>query len=390
VAAKQQTSTEALVIGGGLHGCSVALHLRLRGVAVTVVEKDAPGRHASGVNAGGVRRLNRDISEIPLSLASLDIWRDLPELIDDDGGFHATSQVRIAETYAEMKVLSDRVEHLRTLGYDHEELIDKHELRSLVPACASHCVGGVVCRADGFADPYRTTTAFFRAAQAKGVTFHIGEAVSALTRNGARWRVETPNRTIDADIIVNCAGAWADRVATMIGDSAPITPTALMMMVTAPMKPFLKPVIGMVGRKLSFKQAPNGSVVIGGGYRGVAHRDDNATTLDPAGMAASARTVVSAFPHMAHARLARAWAGIEAFTPDGIPIIGPSKASENVYHAFGFCGHGFQLGPAVGRTLAELIVTGRTNLSLDAFSIRRFDQNTSLDQDARLNQNNGA
>ncbi|MBL4719660.1 MAG: FAD-binding oxidoreductase, partial [Alphaproteobacteria bacterium] len=162
--------------------------------------------------------------------------------------------------------------------------------------------------------------------------------------------------------------------AAMAGDTAPISPVALMMMVTAPMKPFLTPVIGMVGRKLSFKQAPNGSVVIGGGYRGVAYRDDNTTTLDPAGIAASARTVVQAFPHMAYAPLARAWAGIEAFTPDGIPIIGPSEAGKNVYHAFGFCGHGFQLGPAVGRTLAELIVTGRTNLSLEAFSIRRFAQ----------------
>ncbi|MBT5666645.1 MAG: FAD-binding oxidoreductase, partial [Rhodospirillaceae bacterium] len=95
-------STEAVVIGGGLHGCCTALNLRLRGVAVAVVEKDAPGRHASGVNAGGVRRLNRDIAEIPLSLASLELWRDLPDLVGDDCGFHATGQVRIAENDVEM------------------------------------------------------------------------------------------------------------------------------------------------------------------------------------------------------------------------------------------------------------------------------------------------
>lgn len=362
------------MIGGGLHGCCTALNLRLRGVAVAVVEKDAPGRHASGVNAGGVRRLNRDIAEIPLSLASLELWRDLPDLVGDDCGFHATGQVRIAENDVEMAALSARVDELRTLGFDHEELIGKQELRRLVPACVDHCVGGVVSRADGFADPYRTTRAFFRAARRHGVDFFLGDAVTDVTREGARWRVETATHSITADILVNCAGAWADRIAAMVGDSAPVTPTALMMIVTAPLKHFLDPVVGMVGRKLSFKQAPNGSVVIGGGYQGAADRDTNATILDTAGLAASARTVAAVFPHMANAPMVRAWAGIEAFMPDGIPVIGPGAAADNVYHAFGFSGHGFQLGPIVGRTLAERIVTGRSNLSLDAFSIERFPQ----------------
>ena len=100
MAANSEISSEVVVIGGGLHGCSVALNLRLRGVSVCVVEKDAPGRHASGVNAGGVRRLNRDLAEIPLSLASLELWQDLPNLVGDDCGFHATGQIRIAETDA--------------------------------------------------------------------------------------------------------------------------------------------------------------------------------------------------------------------------------------------------------------------------------------------------
>ena len=374
MAANSEISSEVVVIGGGLHGCSVALNLRLRGVSVCVVEKDAPGRHASGVNAGGVRRLNRDFAEIPLSLASLELWQDLPNLVGDDCGFHATGQIRIAETDAEMQELSDRVDELRALGYDHEELVGQQELRRLVPASADHCVGAVVCRADGFADPYRTTTAYYRAAQAQGVAFHIGDGVMAVKRNGAGWRVETSTETFTADIVVNCAGAWADKIAAMVGDFAPVAPSALMMIVTEPIKHFLDPVVGMVGRKLSFKQAPNGTVVIGGGHRGVAERDTNTTILDPVGLAASARTVVAVFPHMAAARMVRAWAGIEAIMPDTIPVIGPSMAADNFYHAFGFSGHGFQLGPAVGRTLAERIVTGASQISLDAFSIGRFPQ----------------
>jgi sarcosine oxidase subunit beta len=72
------------------------------------------------------------------------------------------------------------------------------------------------------------------------------------------------------------------------------------------------------------------------------------------------------------ARIVRAWAGIEARMPDDLPVIGPSATAEGVYHQFGFCGHGFQLGPGVGALMAELIATGRTNLPIAPLSIARF------------------
>jgi sarcosine oxidase subunit beta len=59
--------------------------------------------------------------------------------------------------------------------------------------------------------------------------------------------------------------------------------------------------------------------------------------------------------------------------PDEIPVIGPSATAADAYHAFGFSAHGFQLGPIVGRLLAELIVDGRTDLPIDPFRISRFN-----------------
>ena len=75
---------------------------------------------------------------------------------------------------------------------------------------------------------------------------------------------------------------------------------------------------------------------------------------------------------MRDAQIVRAWAGIEARMPDDIPVIGPSSTSPGVFHAFGFSAHGFQLGPAVGRVMAELVATGRSNIPLDGLSIERF------------------
>ena len=87
-------TADVVIVGGGLHGCSAALHLARRGVASMVIEKDHVGRHASGVNAGGVRRLGRDLAEVPLSAASIELWHGIEDLVDDGCGFHPTGQVK--------------------------------------------------------------------------------------------------------------------------------------------------------------------------------------------------------------------------------------------------------------------------------------------------------
>ena len=97
------TQPDVLVIGGGLHGCSTALHLARRGVSVAVLEKDYVGRHASGVNAGGVRRLGRHLAEVPLSVASMETWHAIRDLVDNDCGFESHGQVKVAENEAELR-----------------------------------------------------------------------------------------------------------------------------------------------------------------------------------------------------------------------------------------------------------------------------------------------
>jgi sarcosine oxidase subunit beta len=366
------TTPDVIVIGGGLHGCSAALHLARRGARVTVIEKDHVGRHASSVNAGGVRRLGRHLAEVPLAVAAMELWHRIGDLVDDDCGFDSHGQVKVAENDAELATLRARVDELTRLGFTHEELIDRRELNVLVPAIADHCVGAIVCRRDGAANPYRTTFAFKCKAESLGVRFIEHTAVTGLARNGAAWRVDTDAGPHAASVVVNCAGAWADRIAAALDEPVPLEPIAPMLMITAPLPPFLEPVIGAAGRPLSFKQFRNGTVLIGGGHRGTLDRDTNRTDLDFAGLALSARTVWDLFPIMRGAQIVRCWAGIEARMPDDIPVIGPSATSAGVFHAFGFSAHGFALGPIVGAILAELITGGRTNLPIAPFRIDRF------------------
>ena len=367
------TTADVLVVGGGLHGVSAALHLARRGLKPVVLEKDHVGRHASGVNAGGVRRLGRHLAEVPLSVAAMEMWHRIGDLVGDDCGFESHGQVKVAETEAELAALAARVETLRDLGFAHEDLIGRADLKAMVPAISDHCVGAIIARGDGAANPYRTTLAFRRAAERAGARVEEGARVAGLKRAGHEWQATTAGGDrYAAPVVVNAAGAWAGRIAAGLGEPVPLEVIAPMLMITARLPPFLEPVVGAAGRPLSFKQYANGTVLIGGGHRGRPDADANRTELDFRGLAASARTVWDLFPIMRGAQIVRAWAGIEARMPDDIPVIGPSAVAPGVFHAFGFSAHGFQLGPVVGSIIAELITTGATNLPIAPFDIRRF------------------
>jgi sarcosine oxidase subunit beta len=369
--AKSLHSADAIVIGGGLHGCSSALYLAQAGLSVIVLEKDTVGRHASTANAGGVRRLGRALPEIPLAQAALDCWQHISDLVDDDCGFSSSCQVKVAETDAELAALQKRHATLVELGYSHEELIDSQQLRELLPTIAPHCVGGMVVYGDGHANPFQTQHAFKRKAAAHGVRFIENSPVIGINKHGETWRIKSPLGDLEAPVLVNCAGAWGGQIAAMLGEFAPVEAMAFMLMITARVKPFIEPVVGSQGRTLSFKQFNNGTVMIGGGYQGRIEPNSIRTHLNFRGLAESAATATALFPNLSGVPVVRCWAGIEGESPDHIPVIGAS-AESGAYHAFGFSGHGFALSPIVGKVIAELVTQGESQLPIEAFSIERF------------------
>lgn len=364
---------DAIVVGGGLHGCSAAFHLAARhGLKALLLEQTYPGRHASGVNAGGVRTLGRVLPEIPLSLASMEIWHRLPELVGDDCGFVHSAQVKVAESEADMEVLRARDAELRALGYTHEKLLDAESLRELLPAVSRHVVGGVVAENDGCAIPFRAVTGFRRAAERLGAEVRSGWRVERIERSGGIWRVSGPAGTAEAPLLAICAGAWGDKISAQVGEPVPLNPEAPMLLITERVAPFLSPVVGTTSRRLSFKQYPNGTVLIGGGYRGIAERDSERTILKFSGLATNVRVVCELFPLMKTVRIVRAWSGIEGLMPDAIPVLGPSLKAPGLVYGFGYSSHGFQMGPIGGRIVADLLATGKTDLPIAAFSVGRF------------------
>jgi len=369
---------DVAIVGGGLIGSSTALHLAMGGQRVIVLEKDSPGRHASGVNAGGLRRLNRHPAEIPLAVVAAQMWRDIHSLVGSDCDVKLSDQVRVAENAADLQKLEERAALVSSLGFDHEQLIDRDRLYQLVPALAPHCVGGLYTAGDGFARPYHALTAFRLKAQSLGVEYRTGCQVTGLDRSDNCWRVVTDRSTFDAPILVNCAGAWAGQICAYLDEPVPLKIGAPMMMVTERLPHFLDPVVGAASRKLSFKQMQNGTVLIGGAYLADHDMRKETTEIDFTKLSQSSQTVLTLFPRMAKVRIVRTWAGLEAFMSDRIPVIGSSAKQPNVYHAFGFSAHGFQLSPVVGRIMSELILNQKSTLPIEPFSIERFQSCSDL------------
>lgn len=370
----QAKHADVLIIGGGIQGCAAAYHLSAAGLSVTVVEKNWIARHASGVNAGGVRVLGRHLSEVELSNRSMDLWQTLDDQLDADTGFRCRSLINIAADEADMTTLRQRQTQMHQRGYQYEQMIDQQELRDRLPHVAESCVGGVVSERDGYAIPYKSTLAFKLAAERQGAQFIQGEQVQRLRKLGQHWLVETDKQQLQGGVLLNCAGAWADTISVMMGDNVPLSHSAPMLMITTRLPHFATPVVGAVSRPLSFKQFENGTVLIGGGAKGFADRDNNRTRLDYSKLAIGAASAIEFFPIMQTASVNRMWAGLEAYMPDNLPVIGASVRADNAFHAFGFSAHGFQMGPAVGEVLAELVLNGRSRFNLDAFRIDRFER----------------
>ncbi|WP_118133487.1 FAD-binding oxidoreductase [Oceanicella sp. SM1341] len=366
--------TDVLVVGGGIMGAATAFFLRRRGISVALVERALIGQQASGVNFGNVRRQGRFLGQLPLAHRSRALWGRLPELVGEDCEFTVTGHVRIARDAAGVQRLTDYAEAARPLGLELE-LLTPNMLRSRFPFFGPEVTIGSYSPHDGQANPRLVAPAFGRAAARAGAQVFEGTEIVSLTHGSTGFEAETADgQRLSAPVAVVTAGGWADRLSAALGEPVPLELHAPQMAVTEPLPHRITPVIGISTEiqeeGLYIRQVERGNVVFGGGRRG-AIVDGRAKAV-PSNLLLQLRELQRFLPGTRHARIIRTWAGVESYLPDHLPVIGPSARVPGLHYAFGFCGHGFQLGPGVGDVLAEIIDTGRTDVPLEPFSIARF------------------
>ena len=350
--------TSIVVVGGGLMGLSAAFHAcRAEPSAhVIVLEQAGTGAAASGASAAGVRVMGRDPAERILALASLARWPDLSRELEGDVGYRRGGGLRVAlddETWREAPAWA---EEQRADGVKLE-VVDAAGARRLAPGLAESCRGGVFSASDGQAEAMPTVAAFAAAARRWGAQVEAGVGARALIVAGDRvvGVARTDGTSQPCDVAIVAAGAWTAALLGPLGIRLPLETRALQMLLTEPGSKELEPVVSAFGRKLSLKQLASGAYLIGGGWP--ADIDDqprNEWTLRGASVGGSLETAEEVHPPTGQCPLERGWAGLEAFMPDELPVLGPVPGLRGLLVAAGFSGHGFALCPLVGDILARL------------------------------------
>jgi sarcosine oxidase subunit beta len=371
-------AADVLIIGGGGAGCSAALHLAWRGARVILLERGLVGGQASGVNHGGVRQQGRHPAELPLARRSREMWGRMKELIGTDAEFDPCGHLKLARSPREEADLLRWNEMAAAHGLT-PRMLGCNAIRAQHPYFGETVVAGSLLEEDGSANPRLLVPALAHAAREAGAEVLEHHAVTELSYDGADFIVTANDAGFTAPVLLNCAGFWAGSIAERFGEPVPVEPIHPNMLVTEPLPYFCRHNIGVVGGDVYLRQIPRGNVIFGGG-RGEGDAERTRTRPRPEAAFAAMERAIEIIPSLAGTMIIRSWTGTDGQMPDVLPVLGPSGTTPGLIHAFGFSGHGFMLGPAVGEVLSELVLDGRTEIPLEAFDIRRFAR-----QDAPIN-----
>jgi sarcosine oxidase subunit beta len=366
----ERLTVDVAIIGGGTAACAAAVALREAGLTVAVLEKRLCGAAASGVNFGGVRQQGRHLAELPLARRSRALWDDLNRVLGEDVEFEATGHIKLARSEADMAELERYAERARELGLELT-LLGANAVRDELPWLGAKVVGASLSPTDGQANPRVVGPAFARLARKRGAEIREFTPVHHAASSGAKFEIQAGGVDVTSRWLVNAAGAGAGMVASWFGETAPVSPLTPNMLVTEPMPYFISRSIGVCGGDIYVRQIRRGNAIFGGG-RGWGDADLGFARPQSEASVDSMARVLDIVPALAGAHVIRTWSGLDGQMPDHIPVIGFSATTPNLVHAFGFSGHGFQLGPVVGLIIAELITEGRTASPLAPFAIQRF------------------
>jgi sarcosine oxidase subunit beta len=367
-----ERTTDVAIIGGGLIGAWSAFFLARRGQRVALIEKGAIGAQSSGVNFGNLRLQGRFPGQYPLSLRSQALWEEFDALIGEDCEFEQTGHLYLAYDEEERAKLEGYAEVSESYGLAIERLAPA-DLRRRWPWLGERAIAATFSARDATANPRLATPAIARAAARHGAVIRENTRVIAVSRSGGGFALTLADgETLTSGVLVNCAGAWALEIAERFGETAPVFAAGPPQFVTEPFPYMIGPSVQAIDGSVIFRQIPRGNIILAGYPRTAADPDANRAPVPPAKTLAAMKALARAAPMLAHCHVIRVWSGIEAYLPDMIPVIGPSETTAGLFHAFGFCGHGFQIGPGVGICLSEMIAAGATQTPLEPFSIGRF------------------
>jgi len=418
------SQADVIVIGAGIAGTATAYYLAKGGSKVIVCEKGEIAGEQSSRNWGFVRQQGRDPAEIPLMMQSNKIWRGLERELNADLEWISGGNMVTFANAEEGAGWEGWRKTAAEFGLN-AKLLTRGETEAIVPGNSFDCYGAIFTESDGQAEPRKATAALARAAEGRGAEFHTNCAILEVeTTAGAVSGVATEQGNIRAPVVVCAAGAWSGRMLRALGLKLPQMWIKGSVARTTP-APLVSNTATWTG--VAFRQRRDGTFNIAqrsadhdltfesllnlppflGSF--ASHRRDvklhlNRLAFDLMGGSFSkaalgrelrrhrilnpkpnqkvlneALNKLHRFlPQTTEVKIDFSWAGYIDMAPDMLPTLDVLDSPSGLVLATGFSGHGFGMGPIVGRLISELILNGEPSLDLTAFRFSRFSDGTNL------------
>ncbi len=421
--------SDVVVIGGGVIGVMTAWFLRKKGLTVTLCEKGRIAGEQSGRNWGWVRQQGRDPGELPIMVESLSIWKTLAAEFGEGLGFRQTGVLYLAKTDREIAGFEAWLDHARAHQLD-TRLLTGAETLSMLKGAVAPWKGALYTASDARAEPWVAVPTLAAAAQGQGVAIREACAVRALDIAAGRVAgVVTEAGRIACDHVVLATGAWSRLFLARHGIRIPQLSVLASVAATEPMPEIF--LGNAADDDFAFRRRADGgySIAPGGSehdffigpdsfrsfgayvavlkkeYRSATFRpmapkgfpdawgtprrwsDDEATPfeatriLNPAPNLKTLGRVqdafARAFPSLGRPKLRTAWGGMIDTLPDVVPIVDHAPIS-GLTIATGMSGHGFGIGPGMGRVIADLVTGGHIGHDLSRFRFARFSDGSKI------------
>nr|WP_255723051.1 FAD-binding oxidoreductase [Thalassobius sp. Cn5-15] len=422
-------AADVLIIGGGVIGVMSALFLARKGQKVVLLEKGRIAGEQSSRNWGWIRQTGRDIDELPIAMEANRLWPQLQAELGEDLGLARLGVAYLAEKPQSIERYETWLNLAKPHGMD-SRILTSAETKALLPGATRRYHGALHTPSDMKAEPWVAVPALARAAAAAGVVIRENCAVRALDLTAGRiGGAVTERGRIRADQVLVAGGAWSSLFLRQYGINIPQLSILAQVLATEALPALDMPAAG--NDRLAFRRRTDGGFTLaeggwhrlfigpdafrhlwpyreqikahpfGASYHPAAPKGfpdawgtkrswspeeetpfERMRVLDPKPVEARQRRTLAEFaqlfPALGAPRIKASWAGMIDAMPDIVPVVDHAPI-EGLSICTGMCGHGFGIGPAFGRIMADLITGGDVGHDLTRFRLSRFSDGSKMD-----------